>query len=122
MERIIAAHKNGWQQDQQASAARFAKSQINTNDRRTNVIRMICRNKVEDFAKWKSVFDSHSDAHRQAGLSLEHLWRGLEDANEVFFIFAVADFDRARAFISAPDSKEAGQRSGVRDGNYWFVE
>jgi hypothetical protein len=92
------------------------------NAKEMNMIRMICRNEVEDFAKWKSVFDSHSDAHREAGLSLEHLWRGLEDANEVFFIFAVADIAKARAFVSAPDAKEAGRRSGVRDGNYWFVE
>jgi hypothetical protein len=86
------------------------------------MIRMLCRNKVEDFDRWKSVFDCHSDAHRQAGLSLEHLWRDLEDANEVLFIFAVVDIARARAFISAPDSKETGRSSGVRDGNYWFVE
>ncbi len=86
------------------------------------MIRLICRNKVEDFANWKSIFDSHSDAHRQAGLLLEHLWRDLEDANQVFFIFAVADIAQAKAFISAPGAKESGQRSGVRDGNYWFVE
>lgn len=86
------------------------------------MIRMICRNKVADFEKWKSVFDSHSEAHRQAGLSLEHLWRGIEDANEVFFILAVADIDKAKAFISAPDAEETGRLAGVRDGNYWFVE
>lgn len=86
------------------------------------MIRMICRNTVEDFVKWKSVFDSHSNARHQAGLSLEHLWRGLEDTNEVFFIFTVADIAKAKSFVSAPDAKEAGQRSGFRDGNYWFVE
>lgn len=86
------------------------------------MIRMICRNKVEDFARWKSVFDSHSEAHRQSELALEHLWRGLEDPNEVFFVLTVADLDKAKAFISAPDAAETGRRAGVRDGNYWFVE
>jgi hypothetical protein len=86
------------------------------------MIRMVCMNKVADFAKWKSVFDSHSEAHSKAGLSLENLWRGVEDSNEVVFIFKVADLDKAKAFISVPDAKEAGERSGVIDGHYWFVE
>src|SRR5262245_14409157 len=87
-----------------------------------NMIRMICRNKVEDFSKWKSVFDSHANAHRQAGLSLEHLWQDLDDANEVFFIFTVADVAKAKAFVSTSSAKKAGRHSGVRDGDYWFVE
>jgi hypothetical protein len=86
------------------------------------MIRMIVRNKVEDFARWKAVFDSQAEAARQAGLSLEQLWRGVEDANEVFFIFAVADINKAKAFLSAPDAEETGRRAGVRDGDYWFVE
>lgn len=86
------------------------------------MIRMIVRNQVEDFARWKSVFDSQSEAARQAGLSLEQLWRGVEDATEVFFIFGVADINKAKAFISAPEAAETGRRAGVLDGNYWFVE
>jgi hypothetical protein len=82
---------------------------------------MICRNKVADYDRWKSVFDSHTTTHRQADLSLEHLWRGFEDSNEVFFIFTVADINKAKAFISAPDAGEAARRSGVETGNYWFV-
>ena len=77
---------------------------------------------VEDFNKWKSVFDSHSEAHRETGLALEHLWQGIEDANEVFFILTVADIDKAKAFISAPDAEETGRLAGIREGNYWFVE
>jgi|GEM_PF-2690258 len=43
------------------------------------------------------------------------------------FLFTVitglaADMAKAKAFVSTPDAKKAGRRSGVRDGNYWFVE
>lgn len=86
------------------------------------MIRMICRNRLRDFAEWKSIFDSHSSAHHEAGLSLEHLWRGIADPNEAFFIFTVADIDKAEAFISAPDAAETGRKAGVLDGEYWFVE
>lgn len=86
------------------------------------MMRMLCRNKLADFAKWKSIFDSHAEDHRRAGLTLEHLWQNHADGNEVFFIFAVADLDRANAFISSDDAKEAGKASGVLEGDYWFVE
>ena len=31
---------------------------------------MLVRNRVADFAKWKAVFDSHSEAHKEAGFRL----------------------------------------------------
>ena len=85
------------------------------------MVRMLCRNKVADFGKWKAIFDSHKNAHRQAGLTLESLWRGLDNPNNVFFVFAVADLQRAQAFISAPIAAQAGKDAGVLEGDYWFV-
>ena len=46
---------------------------------------MLCRNRVADFARWKEVFASHQEAHRNAGLRLTKLWRSLEQPNNVFF-------------------------------------
>jgi hypothetical protein len=85
------------------------------------MLRMLCRNKVVDFPKWKAVFDFHAKAHQQAGLFLENLWRGLEDPNSVFFVFRVEDLAKAKAFISSPDAAAAGKSSGVLAGDYWFV-
>ncbi|MEK6322545.1 MAG: hypothetical protein AABN33_12790 [Acidobacteriota bacterium] len=86
------------------------------------MIRMLCRNKIADFEKWKAVFDSHADAQREAGLRLEHLWRSVEDPNNIFFVFEVSDIEKARAFINAPEAEEAGRASGVLDGEYHFIE
>jgi len=85
------------------------------------VIRMLCRNRVADFAKWKAIFDFHRDAHRRSGLTLEALWRAVDNPNNVFFVFAVADLESAKAFITSPDAAKAGKESGVLDGDYWFV-
>ena len=85
------------------------------------MIRMLCRNKVADFRKWKAIFASHRRAHEQAGLTLESLWRGLEDASNVFFVFAVADLGRAKAFISTAEAAQAGREAGVIEGEYWFA-
>jgi hypothetical protein len=83
---------------------------------------MLCRNRVSDFSKWKSVFDSHAEAHRDAGLRLVNLWRSIEEPANIFFVLEVEDLDRAREFINSPDSARAGEESGVVDGEYHFVE
>jgi len=63
---------------------------------------MLCRNRVADFLRWKSVFASHERAHQEAGLRLVSIWRGVEEPNNVFFLFEVASLDKARKFISNP--------------------
>ena len=86
------------------------------------MILMYCRNRVADFARWKAIFDSHPVPQRQAGLRLVHLGRSLEDPNNVFFTFEVEDLQKARAFVSAPDSEAIGEAAGVLDGEIHFVE
>ena len=83
---------------------------------------MLCRNRVADFSKWKAVFDSHAQAHRNAGLHLMSRWRGVEEPNNVFFLFEVTDSEKARAFIGNPAAAEAAKTSGVLDGEYHFLE
>src|SRR5687768_10294461 len=77
------------------------------------MIHMLCRNKVEDFEKWKSIFDSHAKAHQEAGLKLLHLWHSLEDKNDVYFLFEVADIKKINLFLNTPSSLEAQALSGV---------
>jgi len=83
---------------------------------------MLCRNRVADFDKWRSVFASHAQAHRDAGLHLLNLWRGLDDPGEVFFVFEVTSMKKARAFISNPSAADAAKASGVLEGEYHFLE
>jgi hypothetical protein len=82
---------------------------------------MLCRNKVTDFAARKAVFDSHREAQEASGLTLENLWRSIDDPNHIFFLFAVADLHQAKAFISSPDAARAAQETDVIEGEYWFV-
>jgi hypothetical protein len=86
------------------------------------MIVMLCRNKVADFQKWKTVLDSHSQAHKAAGMRLRDLWRDVEDPRNVFFVFEVASVDEARAFISDPAEVAAAKTSGVLEWEYHFLE
>ena len=85
------------------------------------MIHMLCRNRVQDFARWKAVFDANREAGEAAGLTLVGLWTELGDPNHVFFRFEVEDLERAKAFISAPEAARAGEVSGVLDGECFFV-
>jgi hypothetical protein len=86
------------------------------------MIYMLCRNRVADFSRWKTVFSSHEAAHRNAGLRLFKIWRSVEEPDNIFFMFEVASRDRAREFISNPEAAKAGEASRVIDGEYHFIE
>jgi len=83
---------------------------------------IVCRTRVKDYTIWRAVFDSHKQAHRDAGLMLANVWRSIDEPNNVFFVFEVKDIGRANQFINSPDSVRAGAESGVIDGEYHFVE
>jgi hypothetical protein len=83
---------------------------------------MLCRNRVADFARWKAVFASDAKAHLEAGLRLVNIWRSAEEPNNIFFLFEVADADKAKQFLDHPHSAEAGVAAGVIDGEFHFIE
>jgi hypothetical protein len=82
---------------------------------------LLCRNRVADYSAWKAVFDLHAPESDEAGLTLTNLWRDMEDPNNVFFVFDVANIDRARAFINDPKGAEVGRAAGVVEGEYHFL-
>lgn len=84
-------------------------------------MQLLVRNKVKDFEHWKSVFDANLEPPRAAGLSLSHMWRSVDDENEVFFLFEVEDRGRAEAFMQAPESAAMGVEAGVVEGEAYFV-
>ncbi len=83
---------------------------------------LLCRNRVTDFEHWKTIFASHQEAHRKAGLRLINLWRSLDQPGNVFFLFEIASVEQAQEFIRAPEAAKAAQASGVTDGEYHFLQ
>ena len=63
-----------------------------------------------------------AEAHQAAGLTLEGLWRDIDDPQEVILIFQVSDLEKARAIVSAPAAVETARKAGVTDGAIWFVQ
>ncbi len=82
---------------------------------------LLVRNRVEDFDRWRRVFDAQAEASPSSGLSLAQMWRSVDDPNEFFFLLEVEDRGRAEAFMHAPQSAAVGVEAGVIDGDYHFL-
>ena len=83
---------------------------------------LLCRNRVADYEEWRAVFDSHAEAHREAGLQMLHRWRAFGDPDNVFFLFAVTDLDSAQEFMGTSEAAAAAETSGQQEAEYHFLE
>ena len=79
------------------------------------MMHVLVRHKVADFAKWKPVYDAHLSVRQKAGLKEEHLFRNADDPNEVLLLFSVEDVDKAKAFTTSDDLRQAMEKAGVSD-------
>jgi hypothetical protein len=77
------------------------------------MVYMLCKHRVQDFAKWHRVFSSHAEAQRKAGLHLLHLLRDTTDPNHIVYLFKVDNMQTAKSFTDAPEASKAGEESGV---------
>jgi hypothetical protein len=76
---------------------------------------LLVRHKVDDFDRWKAVFDGHAAAQRTAGITVTHVMRNVEDPGEVVLLFDVEDVERAKAFVFSPQVPGSQEESGVLD-------
>jgi hypothetical protein len=74
---------------------------------------MVIRHTVADYDVWKPFFDADSTNRNAAGLHLIGVARGIENQNDVEIPFMVDDLQKAKAFTTNPDLKEAMQKAGV---------
>jgi heme-degrading monooxygenase HmoA len=82
---------------------------------------LIVRHTVEDFAKWKAVFDQHANDRRAAGSKGGMVFRGAN--NEVVAITEWSSLEAARAFSQSDTLREAMQNAGVNSvPTVYFLE
>jgi hypothetical protein len=60
---------------------------------------ILARIKGADMEEIKSVLRADAAEHARQGLMLRHVWRNVDDPDEIVFIFTAADLGRARKFI-----------------------
>lgn len=86
------------------------------------MIQMLCMNKLEDYEKWRPVFDGNIEMAVKAGLHLKNIWRSAGEPDTVYFLFDIEDMQRAEAFVNDPLSAQTGKAAGVIEGWIKYIE
>ena len=76
---------------------------------------MFVRHKVEDWAKWKLIYDEHGATRKTAGCKGTHVFRNSADPNEVMIMLRWDTLEDARRFGESQELREAMGRAGVVD-------
>ena len=76
-------------------------------------VRVMVRHTVKDWAAWKKAFDSHKQVRMDAGLTDRVIGHEVGDDHDVFIVFAVADIEKAKAFMQSKDLKAKMDEAGV---------
>jgi hypothetical protein len=76
---------------------------------------ILIRHKVEDYSKWKPVFDEHNATRKAVGSKGGYLLRNSDDPNEVVIFLELDDIEKARQFVQSEDLRKSMKRSGVAD-------
>ena len=82
---------------------------------------LLVRNRVKDADRW-NIFDAQAAAGGAAGLTVKHVWRSVDAADEVFFLLDVEDRARAEAYMAAPEAPAVGVDAGVLNGDIHFLD
>jgi hypothetical protein len=69
--------------------------------------------KVQDYSKWRAVYDAHETSRRTAGITNGSVFRNAENPNDVVVLQDVSDVTKARTWAASEDLKTAMQKGGV---------
>ena len=91
----------------------FLESVMNDTTAIQQTIRVMIRHKVKDWDAWKKSFDSHKQVRIDAGLTDRVISYTVGDNHHVTLVFAIADMDKAKAFMNSQDLKDKMKEAGV---------
>lgn len=74
---------------------------------------MMVQHGVEDFVKWKAVFDAALDMRKASGEKSAQILRDTEDPNKLTLLFEWDSIENARNYAQNPALKAAMQQAGV---------
>jgi heme-degrading monooxygenase HmoA len=74
---------------------------------------VLTRFKVQDYDRWRAVFESKGELRKSAGSLGTHIFRNVQDPNEVLINVQWQDESHAAAFYGSQDLNEAMQEAGV---------
>ena len=76
---------------------------------------ILIRHKVQDYIKWRSIYDEHGATRKDAGCEGTHVFRNSADPNEVIVMLRWDTLENARRFADSANLGETMERAGVTD-------
>ncbi len=76
---------------------------------------MMGRVTVEDYAKFREVFDGREEMRKSAGALSSKVFQSVDDPNEVIIEVEFPTVDAAKAFQASQALREAQQRAGSKE-------
>lgn len=84
---------------------------------------LLVHHKVEDYNKWKSLFDQHSIMRGEMGSKGGKVLRSVKDPNELFVLLEWDSVENAQKFSQSDNLKSVMQEAGVMGvPEIYFVE
>jgi len=77
------------------------------------MITVLTHIKVQEYARWRPVFDDMNTLRQAHGLISERVLRSASNPNEVFVEMNFRDATRAHAYMASPQLREGMQKAGV---------
>jgi heme-degrading monooxygenase HmoA len=76
---------------------------------------LLVRHKVEDYARWRPMYDEHAATRKAGGSTGGRVFRSADNPNEVVILLEWDDLEKARQFAQSEDLRQTMQRAGVVD-------
>lgn len=77
---------------------------------------------VEDYARWKAIFDGAAGIRKAAGEVRFELLRADTDANRLVHYSEWTSLQKARAFFESPELVEIRARAGVKAPTFVYLD
>ena len=74
---------------------------------------VLIKHPVQDYAQWKAAFDDFINTRKASGEKSYHIYRTINDQNNIVIVFEWDNVDNALAFLQSEDLKAAMQQAGV---------
>ncbi len=84
---------------------------------------MLVRHTVENYARWKPVFDQQAGTREEAGSKGGFIFRNAEDPNDIFILLEWESLESARKFFQSPSVGEVMEEAGVAgEPEVWYLD
>jgi heme-degrading monooxygenase HmoA len=84
---------------------------------------VLVRHKVEEYSKWKRIYDENMENRKNYGSKGSHVFRSIENPDEVVILYDWDDLENARKFFKSEDFKKKVKLAGIPDElDIYFLE